>query len=130
MTKPNEILGYVLCRTCNAPKAIKQGRGKRSAFVHGRCGCGPDTRTGVAAQAEMNAYKSLEEIQAEIDAQNQPNQPEPEPETKPIQTKSETESEPKPETVSEGVSATGCVGIGALLGLLVGGTVKLIKAVA
>lgn len=126
MEQNSEILGYVHCHTCNTPKAIKQGKGKRSAFVHGRCECGPDTRTGVAAQAEMKAYKSLEAVEADIEALAKPK----ETESKPIQTQSQPEKQTIQETESEGVSTTGCVGIGALLGLLVGGAVKLVKAVA
>ncbi|CAM3991164.1 hypothetical protein VA7868_04604 [Vibrio aerogenes CECT 7868] len=132
MTDTTDILGYVLCRTCHQPKAIKQGKGKRAAFVHGRCECGPDTRTGKAAQAEMKAYQSLEAVQAQIEAMKQP-EPE-QTESLPIQTEKQTQSPTEPETKqepqSQPVTTVKCVGIGAFLGLVCGGIIKTIKAVA
>lgn len=127
MDNETQILGYVQCRTCSQPKAIKQGKGKRAAFVHGRCECGPDTRTGKAAQDEMKAFKSLEEVQADIEVINnlvveaQPKSVEPEKET---ESKPKNESEPKP------ITTVKCVGIGAVLGLFFGGVIKTIKVVA
>ncbi|SHO55118.1 hypothetical protein [Vibrio quintilis] len=129
MTDSTDILGYVVCRTCQQPKAIKQGKGKRAAFVHGRCECGPDTRTGKAAQAEMKTFQPLEVVQAQIEAMKQP-EPEPQPESLPVQTEKQTESETKPEPQSKPVTTVKCVGIGAVLGLVCGGIIKTIKAVA
>lgn len=67
---PNDepILGYVVCPTCKTLKAIRQGTGKRSAYVKGRCECGPDNRTGKAAQAEMSAYVPLREAEVKLNA--------------------------------------------------------------
>ncbi|WP_210473928.1 hypothetical protein [Vibrio crassostreae] len=121
MDNETQILGYVQCRTCSQPKAIKQGKGKRAAFVHGRCECGPDTRTGKAAQAEMKAFKSLEEVQADIEAINNPVV---EAQPMAIEPEKETESKPKP------ITTVKCVGIGAVLGLFFGGVIKTIKVVA
>lgn len=45
-----------------------EGTGKRSAYVKGRCECGPDNRTGKAAQAEMNAYVPLREAEVKLNA--------------------------------------------------------------
>lgn len=142
MSEPN-ILGYVVCHTCNEPKAIKQGTGKRKAFVHGRCSCGPDTRTGAAAQAELSAYRPLDAVEAELLALNAV----PEPITEPNQTESDTQSEPKPETKpetkpnpiegefipndetqSKPLGAVTCAGIGALLGLVLGGAIKVVRS--
>nr|AKN36557.1 hypothetical protein [Vibrio tasmaniensis] len=131
MENENEILGYVVCSTCLTPKAIKQGKGKRSAYVHGRCECGPDTRTGKAMQAEMNAFKSLEEVQSDIEKLKAPK-----PEAKPIVNQGEfkpnPELTPKPNTDTESkpIGTAACVGIGALMGLVFGGLVKTIKVVA
>ena len=119
----NEILGYVVCHTCKTPKAIKQGKGKRKAFVHGRCQCGPDTRTGAAMQAEMNAYKSLEEVEAEIEVSTAPK-----PEVTPVV--NQGESNPNQEIQSKPISTAKCVGAGAVLGLVFGGVFKVFKAVA
>ncbi|KJY93973.1 MULTISPECIES: hypothetical protein [Vibrio] len=123
----NEILGYVVCHTCKTPKAIKQGKGKRKAFVHGRCQCGPDTRTGAAMQAEMNAYKSLEEVEAEIEALAAPK-----PEVAPVvnQRESNPNQESQSETQSKPISTAQCVGTGAMIGLVFGGVFKVLKAVA
>lgn len=127
MDNETQILGYVQCRTCLQPKAIKQGKGKRAAFVHGRCECGPDTRTGKAAQAEMKAFKSLEEVQADIEAINNPVVEE---QPTAIETEKETESKPKNETEPKPITTVKCVGIGAVLGLFFGGVIKTIKVVA
>ena len=123
----NEILGYVVCHTCKSPKAIKQGKGKRKAFVHGRCQCGPDTRTGAAMQAEMNAYQSLEEVEAEIEALTAPK-----PEVAPVvnQGESKLDQESQSEIQSKPISTAKCVGAGAVLGLVFGGVFKVFKAVA
>ncbi|MCC4774990.1 hypothetical protein AB4077_19300 [Vibrio cyclitrophicus] len=127
MDNETQILGYVQCRTCSQPKAIKQGKGKRAAFVHGRCECGPDTRTGKAAQAEMKAFKSLEEVQADIEAINNPVV---EAQPMAIEPEKETESKPKNETEPKPITTVKCVGIGAVLGLFFGGVIKTIKVVA
>jgi hypothetical protein len=123
----NEILGYVVCHTCKSPKAIKQGKGKRKAFVHGRCQCGPDTRTGVAMQAEMNAYKSLEEVEADIEALTAPK---PEVTLVANQGESNPNQESQSETQSKPISTAKCVGAGAVLGIVFGGVFKVFKAVA
>lgn len=127
MDNETQILGYVQCRTCSQPKAIKQGKGKRAAFVHGRCECGPDTRTGKAAQAEMKAFKSLDEVQADIETINKPVV-----EAQPmvIEPEKETESKPKNESEPKPITTVKCVGIGAVLGLFFGGVIKTIKVVA
>lgn len=131
MENENEILGYVVCSTCLTPKAIKQGKGKRSAYVHGRCECGPDTRTGKAMQAEMNAFKSLEEVQSDIEKLKAPK-----PEAKPIVNQGEFKPNPEPtpkpntDTESKPIGTAACVGIGAFMGLVFGGLVKTIKVVA
>ncbi|MCG9599698.1 hypothetical protein L1D16_01895 [Vibrio sp. Isolate31] len=125
MDNETQILGYVQCRTCSQPKAIKQGKGKRAAFVHGRCECGPDTRTGKAAQDEMKAFKSLEEVQADIEAINNPVV-----EAQPKAIEPETESKPKNESELKPITTVKCVGIGAVLGLFFGGVIKTIKVVA
>lgn len=131
MTESDDILGYVVCHTCQNPKAIKQGKGKRSAFVHGRCDCGPDTRTGKAAQAEMKAFQPLETVQAQIDEMSQPER---QPESLPIQTEKQTESnpnpEPKPETQSKPMTTLACMGLGGALGVVFGGLIKAIKVVS
>ncbi|MCC4238151.1 hypothetical protein LL266_16805 [Vibrio anguillarum] len=124
----DEILGYVVCKTCMKPKSIKQGKGKRKAFVHGRCECGPDTRTGAAAQVELKAFKPLAEVEAEIEALKQPK---PEPVSKPIPEPKPEPVEPKPtETKTEPMGTVTCVGVGAVTGLIFGAIIKSLKAVA
>ncbi len=122
-----ERLGYITCRTCMTPKAIMQGSGKRKEYVYGRCDCGPDNRTGKPAQLEMKGFKSLEEIQAEIEVLNQPKpEPitEPQPEPKPVV------NEPQPDSESKPMGTAACVGIGAVTGFVLGGMFKVFKAVA
>ncbi|MDC5702968.1 hypothetical protein [Vibrio europaeus] len=122
-----EILGYITCRTCMTPKAIMQGSGKRKEYVYGRCECGPDNRCGKPAQLEMKGFKPLEDIQAEIEALNQPKaepKPEPQPEPKPVVNQLQPDSEPKP------MGTAACVGIGAVTGFVLGGVFKVLKAVA
>ncbi|NAW64526.1 hypothetical protein [Photobacterium halotolerans] len=87
----SDPIGYIACLTCLTPKAIMQGTGRRKNYLYGRCKCGPDNRTGEAIQAQFKAFKSLDEIEAEIASHKQP-QPEPLPEPTP-----EPESEPTPE---------------------------------
>jgi len=132
MENENEILGYIKCNTCNEPKAIKQGKGKRAKFVHARCSCGPDTRTGVQAQAELNAFKPLAEIQAEIAQQNKPldkpNIVENKPNAKPIDEPQKPSVNPVKKT-GEMNTATS-VGVGVVVGLLFGGLIKIIKVAA
>ena len=116
----SDILGYVVCTTCLEPKAVKQGTGKRKAYVHARCSCGPDPRTGAKAQSELKAYKPLEEVEAEIEALKKP-KPEPEAKTEPkTEAKPEPKTEAKPEPKKEGGDLKKCVGIGAVLGLIFG----------
>ncbi|WP_299021525.1 hypothetical protein [uncultured Photobacterium sp.] len=131
MENETEILGFVVCRTCLNPKAIKQGKGKRAAFVHGRCECGPDTRTGKAAQVEMKAFKPLEEVQSEIELLKAP-KPEVNPVVKEVVTKPNAEPQQKPnqDTESKQMGTVACVGIGAVMGLVFGGLVKTLKMVA
>ncbi|EFP97449.1 hypothetical protein [Vibrio caribbeanicus] len=122
-----EILGYITCRTCMTPKAIIQGSGKRKEYVYGRCECGVDNRTGSAAQSKMKGFKSIEEIQAEIEALNQPKpelKPEPQSEPKPVVNQPQPDTEPKP------MGTAACVGIGAVTGFVLGGVFKVLKAVA
>lgn len=138
MDNETEILGYVVCRTCLNPKSIKQGKGKRAAFVHGRCECGPDTRTGKAAQVEMKAFKPLEEVQYEIEVLKTPksevNQVVNEVVSKPNQDTeqvvNEVVSKPNQDTESKQMGTVACVGIGAVMGLVFGGLVKTLKMVA
>ncbi|MCC2525515.1 hypothetical protein [Vibrio coralliilyticus] len=122
-----ERLGYITCRTCMTPKAIMQGSGKRKEYVYGRCDCGPDNRTGKPAQLEMKGFKPLEDIQAEIEALNQPKPepiPEPQPEPKPVV------NQPQPDSESKPMGTAACVGIGAVTGFVLGGMFKVFKAVA
>ncbi|HHX8575390.1 TPA: hypothetical protein ACVO35_004160 [Vibrio alginolyticus] len=126
-----EILGYVVCRTCLTAKAIMQGSGKRAAFVHGRCECGPDNRTGKPAQIEMKAFKPLDEVDAEIEAMKQPKpEPKPEPQSEPKPIVNKPEQITNPDSESDGVGTMACVGIGAVCGLAFGGLVKALKMVA
>ena len=126
------ILGYIECNTCNDTKAIKQGKGKRSRFVHGRCKCGPDTRTGVAAQTELSAFKPLDIVKALIAAKQpppvKPNNEQSKPNADGINEQSQTESKPntdmesKPndEPESETLNLSKCVGLGSVIGLIFG----------
>ncbi|MEZ8102213.1 hypothetical protein [Vibrio bivalvicida] len=125
-----EILGYITCRTCMTPKAIMQGSGKRKEYVYGRCECGPDNRCGKPAQLEMKGFKSLADIELEIETikngkptLNEP-KPEPQPEPKPVVNQPQPDSEPKP------MGTAACVGIGAVTGFVLGGVFKVLKAVA
>ncbi|WP_337969466.1 hypothetical protein [Vibrio pectenicida] len=118
-----EILGYVTCRTCMTPKAIMQGSGKRKEYVYGRCECGPDNRCGKPAQLEMKGFKTLEEIQADIEVLTHP-KPEPQSEPKPIV------NEQKPHSESKPMGTAACMGIGAVTGFVLGGMIKVFKAVA
>jgi len=97
-------LGFVVCGTCEEPKSIKQGRGKRKNFVHGRCICGPDTRTGRAAQVELSAFKPLDVIKAVIAAgkfkPNKPNNEQYEPNTDAINAQSGTKPEPNTNAIN------------------------------
>ncbi|WP_120511976.1 hypothetical protein [Photobacterium salinisoli] len=138
MSDPN-VLGYIVCQTCKEPKAIKQGTGKRSRFVHGRCSCGPDMRTGTAAQVEMKAHLPLEEVQAQLLAMNTVSEPKDEPNLTPSEPESliEPETKPKPiegevipknEPEPKSMSETACVGVGAVLGLLLGYAIKTARA--
>ncbi|NAW67652.1 hypothetical protein [Photobacterium halotolerans] len=138
MSDPN-ALGYIVCHTCKEPKAIKQGSGKRSRFVHGRCSCGPDMRTGAAAQAEMKAYLPLEEVQAQLLAINTESEPKDEPNLTPSETKPVIEPEtkskpiegqfiPKDEPEPKPMGATVCVGAGAVAGLILGYVFKSVRA--
>lgn len=124
-----EILGYVICNTCKEPKSVKQGKGKRARFVYARCSCGLDTRTGKSAQAELNAFKPLEEIEADIALQNKPldecnnivN----------IKPNEDLQKEhEKPVEKAGGMSTSASVGVGVVVGLCFGGLIKFIKAVA
>lgn len=128
MENETEILGYIKCNTCNEPKAIKQGKGKRQKFVHGRCACGPDTRTGTAAQAELSAFKPLEEIEAQIAQQNKPNEECNIVNIKPNKDSQKTVEKPVKKTGEMGTAAS--VGVGVVAGLFFGGLIKLIKVVA
>ncbi|WP_070964729.1 hypothetical protein [Vibrio sonorensis] len=125
-----EILGYITCRTCMTPKAIMQGSGKREKYVYGRCECGVDNRTGSAAQSKMKGFKSLADIELEIETikNGKPklNEPKPEPQTepKPVVNQPQPDSEPKP------MGTAACVGIGAVAGFVLGGVFKVLKAVA
>lgn len=135
MESENEILGYVLCKTCNEPKSVKQGTGKRSNFVYARCSCGVDTRTGKCAQAELSAFKPLAEIEAEITLQNKPLDEPNIVNIKPIdkpntETVNDSQKEVnKPVKKSGDMSTSASVGVGVMVGLFFGGFVKLIRAV-
>lgn len=128
MENETEILGYVLCKTCNQPKSVKQGKGKRARFVHARCSCGPDTRTGAAAQAELSKYKPLAEVEAEIGQQNKPNE-----ERNIVDIKPNRDLQ-KPDEIqvkkTGEISTAASVGVGVVAGLFFGGLIKLIKVVA
>ncbi|MFT5879577.1 MAG: hypothetical protein ACI86X_000681 [Moritella sp.] len=135
MENKPEILGYILCKTCKEPKAIKQGKGKRKNYVHGRCACGPDTRTGIAAQAELSAFKPLADVQSDIAAlatpAAKPNVTAIIPNTTGIIAQKETETKPNTETEKDTEMGTiACVGVGAVVGLIFGGLIKSLKAVA
>lgn len=139
MENETEILGYILCKTCKEPMAIKQGKGKRKNYVHGRCACGPDTRTGLAVQAEFRKFKPLADVQSDIAALAipaiKPNVTEFIPNPKGINAQKETETKPnlKPNTETENDAEMGtiaCVGVGAVVGLIFGGLIKSLKAVA
>jgi len=97
-------LGFVVCATCEDLKSIKQGRGKRKNFVHGRCACGPDTRTGAKAQIELRAFKPLEIVKAAIAAgqfkPNKPNNEQYEPNTNAINAQSGTKPEPNTNAIN------------------------------
>ena len=97
-------LGFVVCGTCEDLKSIKQGRGKRKNFVHGRCVCGPDTRTGAKAQIELRAFKPLEMVKAAIAAgqfkPNKPNNEQYEPNTNAINAQSGTKPEPNTNAIN------------------------------
>lgn len=129
MENENEILGYVLCKTCNEPKSVKQGKGKREKFVHARCSCGPDTRTGAKAQTELSAFKPLAEIEAEIALQNKPLDEPNIVEIKPNvgTVKNEQKAIDKPVEKTGGMSTGASVGVGVVVGLCFGGLIKLIK---
>lgn len=138
MSDPN-VLGYIICQTCKEPKAIKQGTGKRARFVHGRCSCGPDMRTGAAAQAEMKAHLPLAEVQAQLLAMNTLSEPKDEPNLTPSESEPviEPETEPKPiegevipknEPEPKPMGATACVGAGTVLGLILGYAIKTARA--
>ncbi|PKG39709.1 hypothetical protein [Psychromonas sp. Urea-02u-13] len=132
MENKNEILGYIKCNTCKEPKSVKQGTGKRIKYVHARCSCGPDTRTGAMAQAELKTFKPLEEIEAEISLQNKPLD-----ECNIVNIKSNKEpvkysqkQVEKPVIKTGGMSTPASVGVGVVVGLCFGGLIKFIKAVA
>ena len=140
MESSAEILGYIGCHTCNEPKAIKRCKGKRKNFVMGNCGCGSDQRTGKAAQAELNAFKPLDVVEAVLrvrqDKANKPNDAQSKPNLNPINAQSDTESEtlskpnvdevPKPndesnnDPESEPLNISKCVGLGSMIGLIFG----------
>lgn len=140
MESSAEILGYIGCHTCNEPKAIKRCKGKRKNFVMGNCGCGSDQRTGKAAQAELNAFKPLDVVEAVLrvrqDKVNKPNNAQSEPNLNPInaqpETKLETQSKPNNDVVSESnnepnndpesesLNISKCVGLGSMIGLIFG----------
>lgn len=125
MENEAEILGYIRCRTCNQPKSVKQGKGKRSKFVHARCSCGPDTRTGAAAQSELMQYKPLQEVEKEIEDKNKSvNKVNIEPNKALKETEKETVNKPND------MSTAASVGAGVVVGLLFGGIFKIIKVVA
>lgn len=138
----NNPLGYVVCKTCLTPKAIYQGTGKRQNFVYGRCACGLDNRTGKAIQTQLKAFKPLDDIEAELTILNQPveiaNQSQSEPQSAAIPEPNPPESVPQPapqsepqsQSHSEPVGMMACVGIGSLIGLVFGGVIKSMKAIA
>jgi hypothetical protein len=127
-------LGYVVCKTCMTPKAIFQGSGKRANYVYSRCECGSDNRTGAKIQQALSQYKPLEEVQLELDSLNKPIEANPEPMFTPI----ESESEALPDSESDSLSGSEskamnpykAVGVVAVVGLVIGGVMKAIKAVA
>lgn len=129
MKNESEVLGFVLCKTCNQPKSVKQGKGKRINFVNARCICGLDTRTGKSAQAELKAFKPLVEIEAEIALKNKPldkhnivnvidNIKDNTEMVKDVQ---------KPVEKTGGMSTSASVGVGVVVGLFFGGLIKLVK---
>lgn len=131
-----EILGYIECNTCHEPKGVKQGKGKRRNFVHGRCSCGPDNRTGKAVQDELKAFKPLDIVKAVIAGKQQapvkPNNEQSKPNTEginaqsPMGTKPNTDMQSKPndesnnEPESESLNIPKCVGLGSVIGLVFG----------
>lgn len=139
MESSADILGYIHCTTCDEPKEIKQGKGKRSRFVYGRCKCGPDQRTGVAAQTELSAFKPLDMVKGLIESKrdllvepNKPKDTQSKPQTSLIDAVSDTSSKPNADVVpkpnnepntepsSEEMSLSKCVGIGSMIGLIFG----------
>ena len=135
MENKAEILGYILCKTCKESKSIKQGKGKRKNYVHGHCACGPDTRTGIAAQAELKAFKPLADVESDIAALVAPavnsNVTAIIPNQKGIHAEKQIEPKPNMDTASDAEMGTiACVGVGAVVGLIFGGLIKSIKAVA
>ncbi|RSD30338.1 hypothetical protein [Vibrio pectenicida] len=125
-----EILGYITCRTCMTPKAIIQGSGKRKEYVYGRCECGPDNRTGKPAQLEMKSFKPLADIELEIktikNGKPKLNDPKPEPQSDP----KPVVNQPQPDSESKPMGTAACMGIGAVTGFVLGGMIKVLKAVA
>ncbi|MDB1122831.1 hypothetical protein [Vibrio algarum] len=127
-------LGYVVCTTCQSPKAIYQGSGRRIKYVFGRCECGLDNRTKPPVQAVMSAYKPLEEVKAELEALNQPVESPPEPLFTPIESDNEpqtlSDSDPQSEVETKPLFTAKRIGIAAAVGLVIGGAIKAVRAVA
>lgn len=133
METDKQPLGFVLCKTCMTPKAIFQGTGNRKTYVHGRCECGLDNRTGKAHQDKLNAYQSRDEIEAQIEALNNPapaveSEPLPAPETPPKQAPKPSDKQAPESSDEEGMSMGLCVGAGVVLGGLFGGLIRLVRA--
>lgn len=129
-----EILGYITCRTCMTPKVIMQGSGKREKYVYGRCECGVDNRTGSAAQSKMKGFKSLADIELEIETvkNGKPklNEPILEPQSELTSIVNQSQSDCESDNESKPIGTAACVGIGAVTGLVLGGMFKVFKAVA
>jgi len=127
-------LGFIACKTCLTPKAIFQGSGKRIKYVYSRCDCGSDNRTGAKIQQALSQFKPLEEVEAELLALSKPIEANPEPIFTPIESESDAlpvvNDEAQDESESTPLFTVKRVGIAAVVGLAIGGVVKIVKAVA
>ena len=125
MSEQEKILGYVLCRDCMTPKQIIQGSGKRARFLRAKCECGASMLTGEKIQAKWAKYKTLEEVQAQIQELTTPT-PLPKEEVTPADL--EQHSQPQPQPTPKAPS--GSVGwlIGGALAVFGLGFAKLARA--
>lgn len=139
----NPILGYVVCKDCMTPKSVRQGTGKRAAYLVGRCECGTDSKTKEIPQKIMSQYKPLAEVEAEIErlkaamvkntspvAKNEQNEPESLPKPEQNEPKPQQDEPTPPKNDSGTMNSVACAGIGALFGVLIGKGISVLRAVA